>query len=143
MENKFNLIDEPWIPIADYGLISLRDIFSNNKYRELGGNPIQKIAIFKLLLAISQAAVTPSDEEAWQALGTEKLAHRCLTYLERWHDKFYLYGERPFFWLQWVLESLVYRRAKKLKISKYPVVKKKVVDTSALIALVDLYCTDL
>ncbi|HLS16350.1 MAG TPA: type I-E CRISPR-associated protein Cse1/CasA [Paenalcaligenes sp.] len=131
MENKFNLIDEPWIPIADYGLISLRDIFSNNKYRELGGNPIQKIAIFKLLLAISQAAVTPSDEEAWQALGTEKLAHRCLTYLEKWHDKFYLYGERPFLQMPKVLESIDERTEKKLKSAKTPAQKRKVMATAA------------
>lgn len=96
MENRFNLIDEPWIPVADMGRVSLKDIFSHSEYRALGGNPVQKIALLKLLLAIAQAACTPEDEEAWRALGWQGLAARCLDYLPRWHERFYLYGERPF-----------------------------------------------
>ncbi|MCL5254743.1 MAG: type I-E CRISPR-associated protein Cse1/CasA, partial [Gammaproteobacteria bacterium] len=52
MENRFNLVDEPWIPVADYGRVSLRQIFTNSDYRALGGNPVQKIALLKLLLAV-------------------------------------------------------------------------------------------
>lgn len=96
MDNYFNLIDEPWIPIADYGRASLKDIFSNKNYQSLGGNPVQKIAVFKLLLAIAQAAATPKNEQEWQALGADGLAQKCLSYLEKWHDRFYLYGEQPF-----------------------------------------------
>lgn len=96
MENRFNLIDEPWIPVADHGLVSLRDIFTNNQYQSLGGNPIQKIAIFKLLLAIAQAAATPADEQEWQQLGAQGLADKCLAYLDKWHDRFFLYGDKPF-----------------------------------------------
>lgn len=96
MENRFNLIDEAWIPVADYGRVSLRQIFSQSEYRSLGGNPVQKIALLKLLLAIAQAAATPEDESEWKALGAQGLAERCLAYLEKWHDRFYLYGERPF-----------------------------------------------
>ena len=96
MDSRFNLIDEPWIPIADYGQVSLRDVFSNKSYQSLGGNPIQKIAIFKLLLAIAQAAATPKDEQEWQMVGVQGMAEKCLAYLERWYDRFYLYGDRPF-----------------------------------------------
>ncbi|NOU14962.1 MAG: type I-E CRISPR-associated protein Cse1/CasA [Methylococcaceae bacterium] len=96
MENCFNLIDEPWIPVVDVGRVSLKDIFSRHDYRALGGNPVQKIALTKLLLAIAQAAVTPEDDEAWSELGAEGLAANCLTYLGKWHDRFWLYGERPF-----------------------------------------------
>lgn len=32
MGNRFNLIDEHWIPAADHGRVSLREIFSN--YRD-------------------------------------------------------------------------------------------------------------
>lgn len=96
MENRFNLIDEPWIPVADHGRVSLRQIFTNPEYRSLGGNPVQKIALLKLLLAIGQAAATPRDESEWKTLGTEGLAERCLAYLDKWHDRFYLYGEKPF-----------------------------------------------
>lgn len=97
MENRFNLIDEPWIPVADMGRVSLRQIFSQPEYRALGGNPVQKIALMKLLLAIAQAASTPADEAEWKVLGAQGLAERCLDYLvEHWHGRFYLYGERPF-----------------------------------------------
>ena len=51
MERRFNLIDEPWLPIVDVGRVSLRQVFSEPSYRALGGNPVQKIALMKLLLA--------------------------------------------------------------------------------------------
>ena len=96
IENRFSLIDEPWIPIADVGRVSLRQIFSEPTYRTLGGNPVQKIALTKLLLAIAQAACTLENDYDWKDLGAEGLAKSCLTYLEAWHDRFYLYGEKPF-----------------------------------------------
>lgn len=99
-ERRFNLIDETWIPIVDIGRVSLRQLFSrpegNDAYRALGGNPIQKIALTKLLLAIAQAAYTPVDDGDWADLGSQGLARRCLDYLDTWHDRFYLYGDKPF-----------------------------------------------
>ncbi|HHM04188.1 MAG TPA: type I-E CRISPR-associated protein Cse1/CasA, partial [Gammaproteobacteria bacterium] len=95
-ENRFNLIDEPWIPVVDVGRVSLRQLFDNPDYRALGGNPVQKIAVTKLLLAIAQAAATPADDEAWNEIGADGMAQACLDYLERWHDRFWLYGEQPF-----------------------------------------------
>ena len=96
MKNSYSLVDEPWIPVANIGKISLMQIFKNSQYRSLGGNPIQKIALFKLLLAISQAACTPNDKQEWWELGAEGLASRCIDYLEKWHACFFLYGEKPF-----------------------------------------------
>ena len=96
MENRFNLIDEPWIPVADVGRVSLKDIFSNPSLRALGGNPVQKIALTKLLLAIAQAAATPQDNDEWKAMGWQGMADKCLSYLSKWHDRFYLYGDQPF-----------------------------------------------
>ena len=96
VENRFNLIDEPWVPAAGVGRISLRQVFENPHYRSLGGNPVQRIALLKLLLAIAQAACTPADEQAWRTLGADGLARSCLAYLDRWHECFYLYGEQPF-----------------------------------------------
>lgn len=106
MENRFNLIDEPWIPIADYGRASLKEVFSNKNFQSLGGNPIQKIAVFKLLLAIAQAAATPENETQWQALGADGLAQKCLAYLDNWYDRFYLYGEKPFLQMPQVVKSI-------------------------------------
>lgn len=96
MENRFNLIDEAWIPIADVGRVSIRDVFSHSEYRALSGNPVQKIAVLKLLLAIAQAASTPQGEAEWRQLGWQGLAQQCLEYLGRWYERFYLYGEKPF-----------------------------------------------
>jgi CRISPR system Cascade subunit CasA len=105
MENRFNLVDEPWIPVADHGRVSLRDIFSNPHYRSLGGNPVQKIALLKLMLSIAQAAATPETETEWQTLGSHGLASRCLAYLDKWHDRFYLYGEKPFLQMPSIREA--------------------------------------
>ncbi len=96
MTNRYNLIDEAWIPVANAGRASLRQIFSDPDGRALSGNPVQKMALTKLLLAICQAAVTPDDDAQWRELGPEGLASRCRDYLEHWHDRFYLYGEQPF-----------------------------------------------
>lgn len=96
IENQFSLINEPWIPISDVGKVNLKQFFSETTYRALGGNPIQKIALMKLLLAIAQAAATPDDDSTWEELGTKGLARNCLAYLEKWSDSFWLYGEKPF-----------------------------------------------
>lgn len=96
MDNQFNLVDEDWIPVADEGRVSLRQLFSNPDYRSLGGNPVQKLALMKLLLAIAQAAATPKDEDEWRNMGANGLAQACLNYLDKWHEHFWLYGEQPF-----------------------------------------------
>lgn len=112
MDNRFNLIDEPWIPVADVGRVSLKQLFTNPDYRTLGGNPVQKIALMKLLLAIAQAACTPTDEDEWRALGAQGLAERSREYLAQWHDRFYLYGERPFLQMP-AIEKLIDARTAK------------------------------
>ena len=96
MDKHFNLIDESWIPVADKGRVSLRQVFSEPDCRALGGNPVEKIALMKLLLAIAQAAATPEDDDAWRALGAEGIARQSLVYLEKWHERFDLYGPLPF-----------------------------------------------
>lgn len=96
VENRFNLIDEPWIPVVDKGRVSLRDIFSNTYISALGGNPIQKISLIKLFQAIAQSAYTPPNNDYWLELGVTGLAKACLEYLDKWYDRFFLYGEKPF-----------------------------------------------
>ena len=114
MDNRFNLIDEAWIPVAGVGRVSLAQIFQNPDYRALGGNPVQKIALMKLLLAIAQAAYTPADEDEWRALGAEGLAEKCLAYLQQWHDRFYLYGGKPFLQMPAIEKLLAKRTASRL-----------------------------
>lgn len=107
IENSFNLIDEKWIPVASVGLCSIKDIFQMRGNSVLGGNPVQKISIIKLLLAIAQSAYTPEDEDEMFAIGVDGLADRCLSYLEAKHDLFYLYGEKPFLQIPQAIEAAV------------------------------------
>lgn len=94
--NRFNLLDEPWIPIVADEKASLRDVFGARELSALGGNPVQKIAMLKLLLAIAQSACTPATDTDWKELGSDGLGTQCLAYLEQWRESFYLYGRQPF-----------------------------------------------
>ena len=106
--NRFNLIDEPWIPIVGAAdKASLRDIFTSCSLQSLGGNPVQKLALQKLLQAIAQAAWTPEDEQEWKNEGVAGMAKQCLSYLDKWHDRFYLYGKRPFLQIPAIVDAKV------------------------------------
>ncbi len=94
MTPHFNLVDEPWIPVTDFGRASLRQVFADPGLQSLGGNPIERIALTKLLLAIAQAAGTPATEAELSTPAT--LAQGCLSYLEAWREHFFLYGPHPF-----------------------------------------------
>ncbi len=96
LSNRFNLVDEPWIPVAGRGLVSFATVFSDHSLSAIGGNPIQKIALTKLLLAIAQSAYTPTDDDDWKSLGASGMASKALEYLTMRKDLFWLYGERPF-----------------------------------------------
>jgi CRISPR system Cascade subunit CasA len=105
IQNHFNLLDEPWVPIAGANKISLRQVFSESHHRTLGGNPIEKIALMKLLLAIAQTAYTPQDDEDWIALGITGMAQKCLIYLDHWQDRFWLYGPKPFLQMPGIVKA--------------------------------------
>lgn len=94
-ENRFNLVEEAWIPAAPEGLKSLKDVFSGEG-KALGGTPREKISIFKLLEAIAQSAFTPVNSLEWKQAGAKGLGGKCLAYLEEHKDAFFLYGEKPF-----------------------------------------------
>lgn len=95
-ETRFNLIDEKWIPVVPDRRASLKEIFSDFDLVATGGDPRQKIVLLKLFQAIAQAANTPANAAEWAELGAEGLSRSCLAYLEKWHDRFFLFGERPF-----------------------------------------------
>ena len=97
-KKSFNLIDEPWIPVAgEKELRSLRTIFSGAAPRDLSGNPVEKIVLFRLLLSIAHAAVKIPDTDAWRLLTPQQIAESVCKYLEEHHDLFDLYDpERPF-----------------------------------------------
>lgn len=94
---SFNLVDEPWIPVLGAQAVNLKQAFSQDlSLPGLGGTPIQRIALFKLLLAIAQAAWTPKNEEDWAGGGVVELSRRAIAYLEVKKDRFFLYGPKPF-----------------------------------------------
>ncbi|MDA8138310.1 MAG: type I-E CRISPR-associated protein Cse1/CasA [Desulfobacteraceae bacterium] len=95
-ERRFNLVDEGWIAVAGQGLVGLRRIFADDSLRALGGNPVQKIALIKLLLAIAQAAWTPENDNEWARYSAAGMAQKTLRYLEEKKDLFWLYGDKPF-----------------------------------------------
>ena len=105
-ENRFCLVDEPWIPIVGKGRVSLIDVFTDDSCLDIDGNAIQKISLIKLLFAIAQASVVLKDESEWLALGKIGLAGCVVSYLEKHRDCFYLYGEKPFLQLP-ILKSLL------------------------------------
>ena len=95
--NSFNLIDEKWIPTVDKGLVSLKQVFSDREIKQLGGSVIEKLSIFKLLLAIAQSAYTPKDDLDWRNYSKKNFVSKVNSYLDKWHDNFFLYSdENPF-----------------------------------------------
>ncbi|MDO4550014.1 MAG: type I-E CRISPR-associated protein Cse1/CasA [Planctomycetia bacterium] len=96
-KKSFNLVDDPWIPIAGVGERSLRDVFEHPEYLRLGGTAVEKVVILRLLLCIVHASTPIPDEEAWAELTLEQISQNALAYLEKWHDRFDLYDEElPF-----------------------------------------------
>lgn len=125
MHNRFNLIDEPWIPTIGKRFKSLGDIFSDPDIPALDGNPVQKIALTKLLLAIGQAACTPESTEALEQLDAETFRAACRAYLDKWHDRFWLFGEKPFLQMPAVRRLIEERKQSELKDAPAAPAKKK------------------
>jgi len=103
-DNAYNLIDEPWIPVlmqdGTNHVVSLGEIFADESgtIADLTLNPYERIAIFRLLLCIAQAALPIAqinDERSWFSVQGE-IGSLSLNYMEKWHDHFYLYGTNSF-----------------------------------------------
>ena len=84
-----NLTHDPWMPvIAADGrkrLVSLRDLFASaHEIRDLSVKPHEKIALLRLLICITQAALDgPENLDSWEMCrdGIQPAAQR---YLEQW-----------------------------------------------------------
>lgn len=96
-----NLITDPWIPVVcDNGEalhVGLEQLFRKAAaIRDLSVNPPQRIALMRLLLCITQAALDgPADEADWQAC-RPRIIPETLAYLSTRHHLFELYGDQPF-----------------------------------------------
>jgi len=96
MKNKFNLVFDKWLPVAEEGPLSLADVFSGRNCNNLYGNAAEVISLTKFLLAIVQSAYTPEDDKDWEIFGIEGMKKKAFKYLEDKKDLFWLYGENPF-----------------------------------------------
>lgn len=103
-ENSYNLIDEAWIPVlmkdGTNRAVSLGDIFADadGAIADLALNPYERVAVFRLLLCIAQAALGPDrlkDEDAWKAAKSD-VGPVSTDYLRKWHHRFFLYGPHAF-----------------------------------------------
>ena len=103
-DNSYNLVDEPWIPVlmrdGTNRSVSLGDIFADTDgaIADLALNPYERVAVFRLLLCIAQAALGPDrlkDDPAWKAAKAD-VGPVASEYLKKWHDRFFLYGPHAF-----------------------------------------------
>ena len=97
-----NLTIEPWIPAlrADgrRELFSLQDLFAQaHELRDLAAKPHERIALMRLLLCITQAALDgPADEDAWEQC-QPLIQPRVRAYLDKRRGSFELFGDGPRF----------------------------------------------
>jgi CRISPR system Cascade subunit CasA len=97
-----NMVDDAWVPAmnSEDGVakhVSLLDAFQNaQEIRDLAVNPVQRIALMRLLICIAQAALDgPEDEDDWLDC-RERISDEATAYLKQWRGSFELYGNRPF-----------------------------------------------
>lgn len=97
-----NLTIDAWIPAlrADgrRDLFSLQDLFAQaHELRDLAAKPHERVALMRLLLCITQAALDgPADEADWE--NCQLRIQPCVRdYLAKWQAAFELFGEGPRF----------------------------------------------
>lgn len=96
MQDRYNLIDEKWIPVEGSIKASMLDVFSNNTNSSLGGTAVQKLAVLRFLIAIAERACPLKNEKDWAKIGSDGLGKACIEYLDKYRDCFFLYGKKPF-----------------------------------------------
>ena len=102
MKPKMNLTTDPWIPVVwkngQPGLVSLCEAFENgDQIQDLSVRPNERIALMRLLLCITQAALDgPANKDDWRTC-KERIKVKTLDYLKKWHSAFELFGDGPRF----------------------------------------------
>lgn len=99
-----NIAFDPWIPVTTLTgsstLISVHKALTNGEsYADLAVRPHERVALMRLLLCVSHAALDgPKDFEEWEQV-PERLPEAVSSYLETWKESFELFHpEKP--WLQ-------------------------------------------
>jgi CRISPR system Cascade subunit CasA len=103
---KFNLIEEPWIPVIKAGKIptsinlkecllkahEISDIYHNS--------PLVIVGVYRLLLAIIHRLYAPKSSTEWNSIWSTKQFDESAveTYLQKWHNRFNLIDSQyPFY----------------------------------------------
>lgn len=103
--SRFNLIDEPWIPVRFPGghreELGIRDALLRSKEITAieDSSPLVVAALHRFLLAVLYRALEgPTDIDEAQALFRSGIpGDRVVAYLEKWRERFWLFDERyPF-----------------------------------------------
>lgn len=93
-----NLTNDSWIPAlrADgrRDLFSLQDLFAQaHELRDLAVKPHERVALMRLLLCVTQAALDgPADEDEWETC-LPLIQPRVRDYLTKWKSAFELFGD--------------------------------------------------
>ncbi len=93
-----NLTNDRWIPAlradGERDLFSLQDLFAQaHELRDLAAKPHERIALMRLLLCITQAALDgPADEGEWE-ICQPLIQPRVRDYLTKWKSGFELFGD--------------------------------------------------
>ncbi len=115
-----NLVNDPWIPIVfqdgKSSIVSLHDAFAlGHQIRDLNALPHERVAIMRLLVCVTQAALNgPDTYMDWEKC-RDQIASASPKYLQKFRSKFELFGEGERF-LQ--LQDLSLDESKKKKKSK-------------------------
>jgi CRISPR system Cascade subunit CasA len=96
-----NLVSDKWIPVVmaagTLDKMSLLELYAHAEdILDLACTPPQRIALMRLLICITQAALDgPEDEEDWLVC-RNRLSKLSSKYLQRWQTVFDLRGSNPF-----------------------------------------------
>jgi CRISPR system Cascade subunit CasA len=93
-----NLITEQWIPVTwndgASSLVGLDELFARaSDISDLAVKPHERIALMRLLICITQAALDgPADHYAWEDC-RDGIAARARDYLRKWKTAFEMFGD--------------------------------------------------
>lgn len=93
-----NLVTDPFIPVrytnGQFQRLSLTQLFQEaDRIADLSVNTQERIALIRLLVGITQAAIgLPRHEGAWGEFGND-LEEQVAQYLQKWQPQFELFGE--------------------------------------------------
>ena len=98
MNTSFNLITGPWVPVVGSDgsnvLVSLLDVFTRAGIADLNADPCERIALTRLLLAISHRALELAGAHPEERVNSEKVRQslvQCVPdYLQIWRGVFNL-----------------------------------------------------